>query len=119
MHDESLLVLARFYFPQFLDADAIGLGSTPSRSRNRSNKVLVRGAAAAFGEQRVLGVELHAGLELRFAAAVPGDPHVAGGDAFDVAPIVVDHLGRRESGEDLDSHLLRLAGQPSAQGYPG
>jgi hypothetical protein len=84
------------HFPQFLDAEAEGLGSTPSRRRNRSNNVLVSEPRPSAKACRRRAAD--AGLEVFGRLAVLADAHVAGGDADDAAILAIEHLGRGEAG---------------------
>ena len=59
---EPLLVLVRRDLPQFLDADAVLLRIDAVAQVVLLHELLRQRAAAAFGEQRVLGVQLHARL---------------------------------------------------------
>ena len=72
-------------------------------------------AAAAFGEQRVLAVQLHAGLIRIGLVAFAVDAHVAGDHAFHDAALVVEHVGRGKTRKDLDSERFGLLTQPAAQ----
>ena len=89
-------------------------GSTPSRRLKRLHQLLRQRAAAAFGEQRVLRVELHAGLVFALVRAVPRHAHVAGRDAAHRALVVVQDLGGGEAGVDLDAERFRLLAEPAA-----
>ncbi|MDR9053248.1 hypothetical protein FEP44_04529 [Burkholderia multivorans] len=70
-------------------------------------------AAAAFGEQRVLRVQLHAELEVLGRLAVLAHAHVAGGDAFDRAVVVVENLRGRKAGKNFDAERFGLLAQPA------
>src|SRR3546814_10709114 len=72
-------------------------------------------AARAFGKQRVLAVQLHAGLVIGLAAAVAGDPHVAGRHALHRSVFAEQHLGGGETGENLNPKCLCLSRQPAGK----
>ena len=63
--DEALVVLVRRDLPQFLDADAVVLRIDAVAQVELLHQLLRERPAAAFGEQRVLRVQLHAGLVAR------------------------------------------------------
>src|SRR3546814_11474091 len=71
-------------------------------------------AAAAFREEGVLRVQLHAGRVVGGMLAILADAHVAGGDAFHAAVLVIEDLGRREAGIDLHATSAGLLAQPEA-----
>ncbi len=100
--------------PQLLEADPVFLRIDAVAQVESLHQLLRQRAAAAFGEQRVLGVELHAGLVFALVRAVLRDAHVAGRDAAHRALVVVEDLGGREAGIDLDAQRLRLLGEPAA-----
>ena len=56
-------------------------------------------AACAFRKQGVLGMELHAQLEMVGRCAVFGKTNMASGNALDRACIVIQHLSSGETGE--------------------
>src|SRR3546814_7830262 len=72
-------------------------------------------ATRAFGKQRVLAVQLHAGLVIGLAAAVAGDPHVAGRHALHRSVFAEQHLGGGETGENLNPKCLCLSRQPAGK----
>ena len=72
-------------------------------------------AAAAFREDRVLGVEFVTRLEGRLAFTAGIDAHVLGGDALNAAVVVVEDFRSREAWEHVDAGVLRLLAQPSAE----
>ena len=113
--DQSRLVPGRVHLPQLLDADAVGLGIGAVVEVEALDQGLGKGPPAAFGEERVFGAQLDAGLMIGRRPAVPAQPHVAGGDALDRAVSVVQDLGRGEAGVDLRPQGLGLGAQPAAQ----
>jgi hypothetical protein len=79
-------VLVGLDFPQFLEADAVGLRVGVASSANFSiEELLAEMAAAAFGEEGVFAEQFHAHLEVRAFRAIVQAAHVAGGDAADRA----------------------------------
>ena len=72
-------------------------------------------AAAALGEDRVLGVKLVARLERALAFAVRADAHVLRRDALHAAVVVVEDLRGREARKDVHAGVLGLFAQPAAE----
>ena len=64
MLDQPRLVVGGGDLPQLLDADAIGLRVLALAQVESRHQLLGQRAAAAFGEQRIVGAQLHAALEL-------------------------------------------------------
>ena len=60
-------------------------------------------------------MELHSRLVIAPVRAIAGDPQVAGRHALHRSVFVEQHLGGRESRENLDSKLFGLPGQPARQ----
>ena len=69
-------------FPDFFDAEAVGLGLGVSAEVVLFDDLFCEGAVAAFGEEGDAGVKLHAALEGGFGLAGAGYPKVVGGDAL-------------------------------------
>jgi DNA polymerase len=113
MLDQAGAMVRRGNFPQLLDADRVGLRIVPVAQVEARHQTLAERAAAAFGEQRVAGAQLHAASEIGGRRAILADPHVAGGDAGDAA-VLLEQLGGGEPGIDLDAELLGLGCQPAA-----
>jgi hypothetical protein len=119
MHHQPGHMFVGLHLPELLHADAVDLRRLAFAQLEALLQRLAEVAAAAFREDGVLRVQLHAGLEARGLLALLADAHVAGGHAQDLgaatAPrIVVEHLGGREAGIDLDSGGLGLRAQPAA-----
>ena len=112
-------VLRRIDLPQFLDADAPGLRIAALVEPVPRDHLLAEMAARAFGEQRVLAEELHAGLEVGGRLAVLADTHVARRHAAHRAVLVVQHFGAGKAGEDLDAQLFGLLSRASARRWRG
>ncbi|VWC64862.1 hypothetical protein BLA18110_01549 [Burkholderia lata] len=110
---EARLVLRRIDLPQFLDADPVRLRIRVRVELELRDQLAAEVAAAAFGEQRVLRVQLHAELEVLGRLAVLAHAHVAGRDALHRAVVVVQDLGGGEAGEDLDAQRFGLCPQPA------
>jgi hypothetical protein len=110
VHDEAGLVLLRLYVPELLQAEAVHLRG-PSELEflfQLSSKL----SAAAFGEEGVLAVQLHAGLVGGGLFAVLADSHVAGRDTLDLVSFVKDLRGS-EAREDLDAGRFSLLAEPA------
>ncbi len=108
-------VLGRVDLPQFLQADAVALRVAAGVELEALDQLLAQVATRALGEDRVLGVQLHADLEAVVRLAVLAHAHVAGGHALDRAVVVVEHLGGGEAGEDLHAQRLGLLAEPAHQ----
>ena len=85
VHDQAGLVALGLDLPQLLQADAVDLRVDAFAQLEALLELPAEVAAAAFGEQGVLAVQLHAGLVGVGLLALAVDAHVAGGDAFDRA----------------------------------
>ena len=115
VHDEPGLVLGGVDLPKLFQADAVSLLLACGVELEALKQHAPERAAAALGEERVFRGELHARLEGLGLLAVLADAHVAGGDAAHRAVVVVENLGGREAGIDLDAELLRLLAEPAAE----
>ena len=113
VHGQSGLVHFGAHFPQFLDADAVGLRVGTVAQIEFGKQALGQRAAAAFREHRLAGVQLDAGLVVGAGLTVLLDTHVAGGDALDRAVRVEKHFGGGEARVDLDAQRLGLLTQPA------
>ena len=112
MLDQAGLVVGGGNFPQFLDADRVGLRIVALAQTVALHQLLGQRPAAALGEQRVAGAQFHAALEVVGGFAVLADAHVAGGDADDAAVFLQQFRGG-ETGIDLHAELLGLLAQPA------
>ena len=112
--DQAGPVLAGLDLPDLLETDTVGLRVRARAQVETLDHLLCQRTAHAFGEQRVLCMQLDARLVAGLLAAVLGDAHVARGDALDPAVLVIEHLGGGEAGVDFDADLLRLLAQPAA-----
>ena len=115
MHHQAFMVPGLADLPDFLDADAVMLGVAILVELKAGDHFLAEMAAAAFGQDREPGVEFESRLPGRFPLAFRVDAHVAGGDAFHAAVIVVKNFGGGETGKDLGAEFGRLIRQPAAQ----
>ena len=100
------------HFPQFLEADAVGLRVDAVAQAVLFLELLAQMATTAFGEQRVFRMQFHAGLVCRAGLAVARDAHVAGRDTFHCAALVVENLGAGKARIDLDAQRLSLFAEP-------
>ena len=116
VHDEAGLVARGVDLPQLLDADAEALRVAPGVELVARDELLAQVAACAFGEDGVLGQELHAELEVLGGLAVLAQAHVAGGHALDGTVVVVEHFGGGKAGEDLHAERFGLLAQPLGDG---
>ena len=107
-------MLGRVDLPDFLKPDAVVLRVAACVEVKFADQLLAEVAAATFGEDRVLGMQFHAGHIGVLVAAVLCYAHVAGSDALYAAVFVVQHFGRREAGVNLYTHALSLLRHPAA-----
>ncbi len=114
MHDQSGPMAFRGDLPQLLDADAVLLRIDAVAQVEPRHQFLRQRAAASFREQRVAGMKLHPRLVARLVRPVLRDAHIAGRHAAHRTGIGVQHLGRGESGIDLDAQRLGLLREPLA-----
>ena len=101
--------------PQILQADAVALRVLAGVERVPGDQLAPEVAARALGEDRVLGVQLHAELEVAGRLAFLAQPLVAGGHALHGAGLVVQHLGGRKAGEHVNAQRLGLLAEPAHQ----
>ena len=104
----------RIDIPKFLEADGVVLSAGGVAQLELLHELLAEVPPAAFGEQRVAGVQFVARLESRLGFAIGVAPHVRRGHPFDAAVFVVEHFGGGEAGEHVDTGILRLLAQPAA-----
>ncbi len=116
VHDQALLMLGGVDVPQLLDADGVVLRVDIGVELEAVDQLLADMSAAAFGEQRVLGAQLHAwGVHAFFRVAFAIDAQVTGDDAAHDAVFVDQRFLGGETRVDLDTQVLGLLGQPAAQ----
>src|SRR5258708_4056577 len=102
LHQAGPVPLGR-NLPKLLEADAEFLRLALRIEAEALDQRLGEAAARAFGKQRVFGAQLHAAGERVLAVAVPGNAHVAGGNARDRAIGVEQHFDSRKARIDLDT----------------
>ena len=100
--------------PDFLNADTVVLWVLAFIQAETADQLFAQVASAAFGEQRVAGVQLHAGRIAVLFLAIRAYPHIAGGNTLDPAIVVVQHLGSGKPRVDLNAQVLGLLRQPAA-----
>jgi hypothetical protein len=113
VHDEARLGLVGRHLPQLLHADCITHRLAALVELELADQHLAEMAACTLGEDRVLGVQLHAELELAGGLAVLADAEVAGGHALDRTVVVEEDLGRCEAREDLDAQRFGVLAHPA------
>ena len=113
VNDQSRLMLGRIDIPQFLDADTVGLRVLVLVQVIFVHQLLAQVAAGTFGKQRVFGVQFHPELEGGGWFAIATNAHIAGGDTFDRAIVVVQHFGSSKAGKDFHAQRLSLLSQPA------
>ncbi len=115
MDDLTLFVVLWLYFPEFLDADGVGLRIGLGIQIELLDQSLGERAPAALAEQGVGRVQFDPRFVHVGGLAVLADAHVPGGDTFDPAIVVIQDLGGRESRINFDTHRLGLFCQPAAK----
>ena len=111
--DQTRLMLLGRHLPQFLDTDRIGLWIDAITQIKFLEEFLGQRTTAAFGKDRLLGMEFHAWLVVAGLLAILTDTEVARGDAFDRTVFVVEHLGSGEAGVDFHAQRFGLFAQPT------
>src|SRR5690606_12321981 len=116
VYHQTLVMLGRIDIPDFLDADAVMLSVGFAVEVVFLYQLLADTAAAAFGEQGVLGTQFHAGGVVAFrGVAFAIDAQVAGDDTAHHAVLVDQRFLSGEARVDLHAQVFRLLGQPAAQ----
>ena len=115
VHHQAFLVSGFVDLPDFLDADTVMLWVAVLVEFITGDHFLAQMTAAAFGQNSELRVEFESRLPGRFPLAFRIDAHVAGGDAFHAAVIVIENLGGGETGKYLGAEFGRLIRQPAAE----
>ena len=110
--DQARPVAGRIDLPQFLDADAVGLGIAIAAQVEALEQALGQRPAATLGQKGLARVQFHAGRVVIGPLAVLADSHIAGGDALDRPVLVEQHLGCREARIDLNPQRLGLGRHP-------
>ena len=108
-------MLGRVDLPQFLDADPVGLRIAAFAQIEFGPQVLGQRTAAAFGKNRLPGVQFHPRLKAVRRLPVLAQPHVAGSHALDRAVLVIEDFSGGEAGIDFDAEGFGLLAQPTAE----
>src|SRR5574341_2148480 len=111
MHHEPLPISLCLHFPELLQPDAVHLGSCSELESFLELSTQL--PAAAFGEEGVLAVQLHARLVRVGLLALAIDAQVPRSEAFHRAAFIEDFCGG-ETGEDLDPQRFGLFAEPAA-----
>jgi hypothetical protein len=90
-------------FPEFLEADAVGLRIDAVAQIELRFELLAEMAAAAFGKESVFAMQFHADLEIRPFRAVVQAAHIAGGNAFDRAIFIKQYFSTGKAGVDFNT----------------
>src|SRR5215510_4546333 len=114
MLHEAWPMFLRRNLPELLEADAVLLRLATLLEAKALEQDLGQAAARAFGEERVLRLQLNAAREGVFKAAILANTHVAGGNASDRTLRRIEHFARSEARENLNAQSLRLGGEPAA-----
>ncbi|RMS28105.1 hypothetical protein ALP71_03579 [Pseudomonas coronafaciens pv. garcae] len=116
MYHQTLFVFRRVDFPDFLEADGVMLHIGFVIQVETLEQLLADVTTAAFGEQRVLGAQFHAGgVQAFFGIAFAVDAQIAGDDTAYHAVFVEQRLLGGEARVDLHTQVLGLLGEPAAQ----
>lgn len=116
MHDLARLVHLLANLPHLLDADAVRLGVLAVAQVEPVLQRLGERAVRALGDERALGMELHAGLVRLLGLAVLVEPDIARRNALDpLAVLGVEHACARESRVHLDAGSLGLLAEPGGE----
>ena len=108
--DQAGLGAARRELPQFLDAEAVGLGLPAVGEAEAGGELLGDAAARAFGEEGRAGADVGARRVVRPGLALAVEAHVADAHAHDA--VALDQgLRRREAGEDVHAERLGARGE--------
>ena len=119
MHDTAGTMVLWPHFPDFLDAQRVGLRRRVGIQAIPFDQALPEITTTAFGEQGVFTAQRHAGLEIRAGRTIAPPPEIAGQHATDDAPairsLVKQDVVGDEAGKYLDAQRLGLLRQPAAQ----
>jgi len=99
-------------FPDFFEAEAVGLGLAVPSKVELLNDLLRKRAVAAFSEEGDAGVEFHAALERGLGLSVSSYPHIVGGDPFNGTIVLIQYFTTCEAWVDFHTDLLRPFRQP-------
>ncbi|RMS73221.1 hypothetical protein ALP62_05511 [Pseudomonas syringae pv. aceris] len=116
VHHQPLFMFGRVDFPDFLEADSVMLHVGFVVEVEALEQLLADVTTAAFGEQRVLGAQFHAGgvqAFLRIAFAV--DTQIPGDDAAHYTVFVEQRFLSGKARIDFDTEVFSLLSQPAAQ----
>ena len=114
VHHQTRLGFVRRDFPEFFDANGKGLCVFVGVQLEFFDELFAQVAASAFGKHGVLGVQLHAQLEVIAGLTVFAHAEVAGGHALDRTVLVVEHLSSGKARENFHAQGLGLLAQPLA-----
>src|SRR5579864_5332020 len=102
---------ARWNFPEFLDANAVSLRICVFGQVEFLDEILGERSARTLGENDDFGMEVVAGLKVRFRMAFLVDALVVGTNSGDAISFE-KQFGASKSGEDSDASLFDLAAEP-------
>ena len=116
VNDFTLGDAARRNFPKLFDAEAVGLGVVRVFEIEALDELFGAVAPCALREDGDFGAEVVAGLEVGLGLTLLVDSLVVGANSGDVVflpvSLVEEQFGGGESGEEGDSGLLDLGGEP-------
>jgi len=113
MHHQTRLVHLGIDFPDFLDANRIGLRILASIELVLADQLLAQMTTRAFGKEGVFGMQFHTELKCRSRLTMTIHAHVAGGNTLDRAVVVIQDFGGRKAGEDFDAERFGLLTEPA------
>ena len=112
VHHQARLGFGWIDFPQLFDADGIALWVAAFGQVVFGDDLFAQVATCALGEDRVLGVQFHAELEVVGRLTVFADAEVAGGHAFDGTLLVIQNFCSREARENFNADGFRMRRHP-------
>jgi len=111
----ALVVQLGFDFPDFLDADAVGLRLDAIAQVVLLHQLTGERTTATLGEDGLTADQFDPGFITVGRFTILADAHIAGSDAAYRATVIVEHLGGGEAGENFHAQFLGLFRQPAAQ----
>ena len=72
-------------------------------------------ATTAFSKNRLFGMQFHAAHIAVGVCAILAYPHIAGGDAFDRAIVIIQHLGGWKARVNFNTKRLGLFTKPATK----
>ena len=112
MDDLAFTEILRLYFPDFLEAEAVGLGLGVAAQVELFYHLLCKIAVTPLRKESDPRVKLHAPLKAGFGLATLGNAQVIGRDAFHAAVSAVEDFARRKARVDFYTHFFCALTKP-------